>query len=222
MIYLPRAQVKRVIVAAHGARVPRMVRHHPDYANVTPGELALACRAALDDCDARIAALIAIPAEQRTFENTVVAVEEARAAVTEARAAWGLLAEVSPDKDLRGAAQEWAERLDKRTVGIGLDEQVFRAVREYANGTQAPALTGVDARLLGDLQRDYQRSGIGLPTAQRERLRVLFDELVELGSGFTATLAGWRDGIVVDRDELAGLPEAYIEGLERVGDCYRV
>jgi thimet oligopeptidase len=133
-----------------------------------------------------------------------------------------LLAEVSPDKGLREAAQAWSERLDKRAVGIGLDEQVFRAVHEFANGPLAAALTGVDARLLGDVQRDYLGSGIDLPAAQRERLRVLFDELVELGSGFLTTLAGWRDGVVADHDELEGLPETYIEGLERVGDGYRV
>lgn len=212
----------RVMGGAGGVRVRRVDWELLDYAHVTAGELAVGCRGALEECDARIAALIAVPGGRRTFQNTVLALEEARAAVKEARAAWGLLAEVSADKALREAAHEWGERLDKRVVGIGLDERVFRAVREYANGTQAAGLTGVDARLLGDLQRDYRRSGIDLPAARRERLRVLFDELVELGSGFAATLAGWRDGIVVDRDELEGLPEAFIEGLERVGDGYRV
>jgi len=211
-----------MIAAIDAATVSRMTRELPDYANVTPGELATACRAAIEECDARIAALIAVPGGRRTFENTVLAAEEARAAVKEARAAWGLLAEVSPDQGLREAAQEWGARLDKRSVGIGLDERVFRAVREYADGAEAAALAGVDARLLGDVQRDYRRSGVGLPAAQRERLQALLDELVELGSGFAATLASWRDGIVVERDELAGLPEAYVEGLERVGDGYRV
>jgi thimet oligopeptidase len=199
-----------------------MTHELPDYAHATPEALALACRAALEACDARLAELVAVPDEQRTFGNTVVAEEEARAAVAEARAAWGLLAEVSPDHGLREAAREWGERLDKRAVGIGLDEQVYRAVRQYADSAQAAALTGLDARLLGDLLRDYRRSGIELPAARRERLRVLFDELVDLGSGFRAALAGWQDGIVVGRDELEGLPQEFIEGLERVGDDYRV
>lgn len=194
----------------------------PDYATVTSDELVHACCAALEDCDTRIATLVAIPSEQRTFDNTVLALEEARAAVKEARKAWGFLAEVAPDKELRKAAQEWGERLDKRAVGIGLDEQVLRAVSEYTNSTQAATLTGVDARLMNDLLRDYQRSGTGLPPAQRDRLRALLDELVELGSGFTATLASWQDGIVVDRDGLDGLSETFIKQLERVGDGYRV
>ena len=199
-----------------------MSRELPDYANMTSTALASGCRTAIEDCDARIAELVAIPAGRRTFANTVLAAEEARAALREARAAWCMLENAYPDPDLREAAREWGERLDKRTVGIDLDERVHRAVREYAASAQAEALTGTDARLLGDLLRDYRRSGIGLPTAERERIRVLRDELVDLASAFHATLAGWSDGIVVERDELDGLPESYIDGLERVGSGYRV
>ena len=136
-----------------------MSRELPGYGNMTSTALASGCRAAIEECDARVAELLAIPTGQRTFGNTVLAVEEARAAVREARTAWCLLAHAYPDQDLREAAREWGERLDKHTVGIDLDERVHRAVREYAASEQAAALTGTDARLLGDLLRDYRRSG---------------------------------------------------------------
>lgn len=199
-----------------------MGRELPDYASATVGDLAEACRAAVGDCDARIAALVAVPAGQRTFANTVLAVEEARAAVAEAEAAWGVLADASPDDGLRAVAREWGERLGRRKTGIDFDEEVYRAVRGYAASAEAAALTGEDARLLSDLLRDYRRSGIGLPAARRERVRALFDELVELGSAFEAALAGWDDGIVIGREELDGLPESFIDGLRRVGGGYRV
>ena len=199
-----------------------MSRELPAYANITPEDLASACRAALEDCDARIAELLAVPTGQRTFGNTVLAVEEARAVVSEARAAWCLLAAAYPDRALREAAREWGERLDKRKVGIDLDEQVYRAVSEYAASEEATVFSGIDGRLLGDLLRDYRRSGFDLPPAQRERIRVLLDELVELGSAFRASLDGWKDGIVVDRDELEGLSPAFVDGLERVEGGFRV
>ncbi|MGH3187332.1 MAG: M3 family metallopeptidase [Streptosporangiaceae bacterium] len=199
-----------------------MRRDLPDYANATPEDLTRACRAAVEECDAGIAALVAVPAGQRTFGNTVLAVEEARAAVKEAKMAWGLLADASPDDGLREAAREWGEQLAKRKVGIDLDEEVHRAVREYADGAEAAALTGEDARLLGDLLRDYRRSGIELPVDRRERLRVLFDELVEIRSAFEAAVAGWKDGIIVGRDELDGLPETFADGLQRVDGGYWV
>lgn len=143
--------------------MPGMSRELPDYANMTSAALASGCPTAIEGCDARIAELVAIPTGQRTFANTVLAAEEARAALRESRAAWCLLENAYPDADLREAAREWSERLEKRAVGIDLDEQVHHAVREYAASAQAAALTGTDARLLGDLLRDYRRSGINLP-----------------------------------------------------------
>jgi len=204
------------------SRLPGMSGDLPDYANATSTDLDEACRLAMEECGARIAAIVAVPAGQRTFANTVLAVEEARAAMTETKAAWGVLAEGSPDDDLRETAVEWGERLDKRKVGIDFDEDVYRAVREYADGPEPAALTGEDARLLADLLRDYRRSGIELPPADRERLRALFDELIGLRSAFRATLAGWKDGIVVGRDELDGLPESFIDGLQRAEGGYWV
>jgi thimet oligopeptidase len=194
----------------------------PDYASVTREDLAEACRAAVGECDARIAALVAVPAGQRTFANTVLAVEEARAAVAETEAAWGVLADASPDDGLREVARKWGERLGQRKAGIDFDEEVYRAVRGYADSPEAAALTGEDARLLSDLLRGYRRSGIGLLAARRERVRALFDELVELSSAFEAALAGWDDGIVVGREELDGLPESFIDGLQRAAGGYRV
>lgn len=194
----------------------------PDYPNITAEDLAAGCDAALRECEVRLGGLVAVPAERRTFGNTVLELEEARACLVEAYAAWCILAEAYPDLDLQKCAREWGERLTKRTVGIELDEQVYRAVCEYAERDEAAALPEDDARLLAHLLRDYRRSGIGLPEAERGRVRALRDELVELESGFNATLASWSDGIVVDRSELDGLPEVFIEGLERVGDRYRV
>jgi thimet oligopeptidase len=99
---------------------------------------------------------------------------------------------------------------------------VYRAVCGYADRAEAAALTGEDARLLADLLRDYRRGGIGLPAARREQVKALFGELAELASGFEKTLAGWNDGIIVGRDELEGLPESFIDGLQCTGDGYRV
>jgi Zn-dependent oligopeptidase len=111
----------------------------PDYASVTREDLAKACQAAVEECDARIAALVAVPAGQRTFANTVLAVEEARAAVAEAEMAWGVLADGSPDDGLREAARTWGERLDQRKAGIDFDEAVYVTETRMAKTPEAVA-----------------------------------------------------------------------------------
>ena len=194
----------------------------PDYPNLTPTALAEACQGAIDACRAGVAAIVSIPADQRSYANTLLALEEAQQPVVLASGAWTFMADVAVDEALRESAREWKERLGKYTVGLGFDEELYRAVRVFADTPEAATLTGEDARLLEHTLRDYRRNGFELTVEDRRRLRSLFEELVEIESRFMEALGSWQDGIEVEREDLDGLPDSYIDGLQRVGDRYRV
>lgn len=194
----------------------------PDYAAVSPASLEAACAAAVAECDAVVAGVLAVPDGPRTFANTVAALEEARHAVDGARLAWTVLGQVSPDAAVRGAARDGQTRLLRRLNDLDSDERVHAAVRAYAGGAEAAGLGGEDARLLRDVVADQRRQGADLPAEQRSRLRELFAEVLGLCTDFRAALVDWSDGIVVTRGELDGLPDAFVAGLARVGDGYRV
>ena len=49
-----------------------------DFGSLTPEEVARACEAAMRACDAGVAAIVATPADARTFDNTLVALEVGR------------------------------------------------------------------------------------------------------------------------------------------------
>ncbi|MEU4093261.1 M3 family metallopeptidase [Streptomyces sp. NPDC026673] len=194
----------------------------PDYSSLTPAALDEACQGAIDACQAGLAAIVSVPADQRTYANTLLALEEAQQPVALASGAWALMADVAVDEDLRESAREWKERLGRYTVGLGFDEELYRAVREFADTPEAATLSGEEARLLEHTLRDYRRNGFELAAGDRRRLRLLFEELVELESRFMQAIADWQDGIEVGREELDGLPDSFIEGLQRDGDRYRV
>ncbi|MEY9877598.1 thimet oligopeptidase [Streptacidiphilus sp. MAP12-33] len=199
-----------------------MTLQMPDYAAVTAADVERACRTAIQGCDAWTTAAFDVPDGERTFANTVVALEEARLALEEARNAWGILGQVAPDGAVLRAARELRDRLRKRLNELDLDERAQAAVRAYAKTAEAAALTGEDARLLRHLLDQQRRQGAQLSPEQRAHMRELLDELSELGTAFQGTLAEWSDGIVVTGSELDGLPEAFVSSLERVGDGYRV
>lgn len=194
----------------------------PDYANLTPDAITATCEAAIAACNVAVAEIIAIPAAERTYANTLLAIEQAEEPVAVASGAWAFMAYVAADDALRETAREWDERLDKYMVGLGFNEDLYRAVREFADSPAASALTGEDARLLERTLRDYRRNGFEKPADDRHQLRMLFDELVELGTQFRQAIDDWDDGIEVTREDLDGLPESFINGLKRVGPLYRV
>ncbi len=197
-----------------------------NFGELTAEQLGEACGAAMRGCDASIAAIVAVPDDQRTFANTLVALEEAVEPVSQASGQYAFMAYVSADDALRGAAREWDEKLDKYLVGLSFREDLYAAIKAFAGTAEAGALSGEDARWLAHELRDYRRNGFDLPAEQRQRVRALFDELVELDVQFRKNIDEYEDGIVVTREQLVGLPVAWIENLQKVDEAgvtkYRV
>ncbi len=187
-----------------------------NFATLSPEELATACQQAMDRCDEILARVVAVPAGSRTFANTLLPLEEASDFVGEASGQYAFMAYVSADDALRNAAREWDEKLDKYMVGLSFREDLYQAIKEFAATAEAAALTGEDARWLAFELRDYRRNGFDLPAGQRQRVRELFDKLVELDVQFRKNIDEYEDGILVNRDQLAAMPEAWIENLVKV------
>jgi thimet oligopeptidase len=183
---------------------------------LTPAALAEACQRAIDACDAGIAQIVAIAPGVRTYANTMLALEEAVEPVGLASGAYAFLAYVSADDDLRATAREWDEKLDKYTVALSFREDLYEAVRQFAESEEGRSLRGEDERYLAFEMRDYRRNGFGLPKEQRERVRQLMDELVAIGIRFRNNIDDYVDGIDVTREQLAGMPDGWVNSLQQV------
>ncbi len=187
-----------------------------DFSTLTPEAIANACDGAIKASDAALASVVAIAVGERTFANTMAALDEAMDALGQVSGAYAFMSYVSSDDALRTVAREWEAKLDKYMVGLGFREDLYGAIQEFAARPEAAALEGEAARLLEFWQRDYRRNGFELPADEREEVRQLFDELVDLGTSFRNAIDDWDDGIELTREELAGLPKSYIDGLRTV------
>jgi thimet oligopeptidase len=187
-----------------------------DFARLTPESLERFCREAMESCDAAIAAIVAVPDDERTVANTLLALEEALEPVSLASGAYAFMAYVSADDALRERGRELDQELDKYQVGLSFREVLYAAIRAFAAAPGAAALTGESARLLEHELRDYRRNGFELAAAERARLQALFERLVELGVAFRNAIDDWDDAIMVRRVDLAGLPDSFIDGLATV------
>jgi len=187
-----------------------------DFAALTPESLAEACQRAMDGCYAVIADVVAVPDGSRTFANTMLPLEEAAELVAQASGQHAFMAYVSADDALRNAAREWDEKLDKYLVALSFREDLYHAVKAFAASDEANSLRGEDARWLAFELRDYRRNGFDLPPEQRQKIRELFDRLVELDVKFRKNIDEYEDGILVTREQISMMPEAWIESLKKV------
>ncbi|MCR4333941.1 MAG: Zn-dependent oligopeptidase [Patescibacteria group bacterium] len=166
------------------------------------------------------AAIRAIPADKRTFENTVYALEASGEQASDELNRISLLKEVSTDPKIRIAAAQMLESLQKHLVEIEFDPRMYAAMKEYAKKKEK--LEGPEKLLFEDLMKGYARMGLDLPKAQFKKLKTNLKALGELGLAFHHNLNEHKDYMLVTEAELDGLPESYRSNLVKVGEKYKV
>lgn len=161
----------------------------------------------------RYAAIRAIPAAERTFENTVYALEASGYGLSDQINKIAILKETSPEKAVREGAGRVMDSLHKRLVDIEFDPRMYQVIKEYDKKRQK--LAGPEKLLYRDMKRGYERMGFDLPKAKQARLKANIKQLGKLGIAFDKNLNEYKDQIVVSEQELEGLPETYKQGLGR-------
>ena len=132
------------------------------------------------------------------------------------------MAKVHPDPEVRVAASEAEERLDKWATDLTFRRPVYEALITYADSEGAAALEGTSRRLLDHWLRDFRRAGHELDDASRTELQRLQNRLVELPVDSSAISPnGRRAG--AGAFPLDGLPDSYLDGMKTTEDGrYRV
>ena len=151
------------------------------------------------------------------FTNTIRALDDNGVQVGEAMNRLYLIKETSTNAALREAATEAVKQLQDWGVSLDYREDVYRAVKAYAD-TQ-PKLSGEEAKL-----RDYRRAGLALPKAQRDEVEKLRKELSATTTDFDSNITKAKKSIAFTKAELDGAPESLLTapGVKTGEDEYSV
>lgn len=175
---------------------------------------------AIATANAAIATIIAIPDKDRTFDNTIGALDDLYATLENNTSMLVFMSNVSPDAAVREASQAAEEKYNNFGVDVWKREDLYKAVKTYAD--TKPKLEGERARLLEFILRDYKRSGLTLPADQRAKLAEVEKEIGRLGIEFEKNIAEDESVIMLTADELRGVPESVLSRLAKNGDVYVV
>ena len=184
-----------------------------------PQEIKKLKELAIADSRAHIKEFLSIPDTQRTFENTAQALDEL---VSRSNAAiytriFQTIEMTNPDKAMRDTAHDAMLALQYFFVDeIAMAEPMFAAWNAYAQGNALlESLTPVQRYYIEDIYRDFKRSGMHLPAAQKARLKAVKKELAEVASSFESGIAQENRIISVPRQTLDGLDDDFINSLKK-------
>ncbi|OGR51768.1 MAG: hypothetical protein A2049_11520 [Elusimicrobia bacterium GWA2_62_23] len=191
----------------------------PDF-SYTPEQVKSLSETAIEDLEARLKEVVAIPAAQRTFKNTMLAFETATSDFGEAVQVPIMLAYVSDNADLRKAGQELELKISQYSVDLMTREDLFNALNEYA--AKGEKLGEVEGRLLEKTLLDFKRNGLGLEPRKKNKIKKLMKELIGIELQFSKNLREVNDTLEVTEAELKGLPEDFTGRLKKTDNGNRL
>lgn len=163
-----------------------------------------------------LAALIAIPQAERTFENTIMGYERAFDNYGNALGMSGFLSYVSTDKQFRDAANDLQMQISQYMVDVATRRDVYKAIREYTDTN--PRLDPVQAKLVKEMLIGFKNSGMDLNDADLEKFKALNKEKAEYIIKFDKNIQEYKDPLAVTQEQLQGLGEDYIQKLSKTDD----
>ncbi len=189
----------------------------------TPAELEKRVHAAIADAKTAIDAIIEIDDDQRTFANTMQAFDAitSRSDLAIISGSAAIIYLVHPDRAMREKAQAIIEEISTfATAKLENNPALYAAIKSYVQ-QKAPMeqLSEEQLYYIDELMKQFKRSGLELPEDKQTEIRALKNGLTTIGLQFETNIN--NDGnktIVLSRKELQGVPDYFIDSLEKTKD----
>ncbi len=154
--------------------------------------------------------------EERTFLNTVLALDMSDGPFENVFSRINILGEVSPSKEVRDSAYEILLDVSEKMVDLEYDRELYVSMLEYVEGnyeSEKKKLRKEDIKLLEETIREYKRAGFDKDDKTQAEIKKILKKMSKLSQAFSKNLNDYTDYILCTKEELAGMSERYIAGL---------
>ena len=187
----------------------------PPWNLVRPDEFVAAFETAIAMAQADIDAITANP-EAPTFQNTIVALEDAGRALTRLGNMFGVHASslnVGPMPDVQKVVMP---RLAEYEDSVRQNKQLFGRVAAVYEGDELSQLSPAEQRLVDDHYKDFVRNGAKLNDDDKRKLSQINQRLATLFADFSQNVLDDEQDYVtwIDNEaDLDGLPESIVAAM---------
>ena len=180
-----------------------------DFYNIREGDIKAATAMVLSEADTILAEILNIPDTVRTFENTLLRLDDLYNTVSLVWNPTGLLGSVHPSEAIREEADESDINIQHYFIDLSINEKLYQAVSAYSTTDDAATLSGGRLRFLESELRDFKRSGFELDIKKRKKLKEIRNRLSMLSIDFENNIAAYSDTLFITEEMTDGLPDDY-------------
>ena len=192
------------------------------FANLTAEYVNQATDVSISQARESLNKLYAIPKEQKTFDNTMLEIDNIYNKVGNVSNSISLMSNVHPDDAVRNQSEESEAMFAKFYNEISLDENLYRAIKDYSESAEAKSLTGYKARFVEKTVEDFERNGFALSKEKRDELKAINDKLSDLSILFQKNIGEVNDFLIVDETQIDGLEDDYKNARKTEDGKYKI
>jgi peptidyl-dipeptidase Dcp len=183
----------------------------PPFEQVRPEHYMPAYIKAMEVHSAEIDAITSNP-EPATFENTIVAYDEAGELLSRVSAVFGSASGVKSNDEIIAIAKELSPLTSAHSNEIRLNESLFARIKEVYDNRDSLGLDSDQMRLLTETYKSFARNGAELPADKKEELKKINTEIAANQLAFGQNLLKETEWtlLVENEEDLAGLSDAQI------------
>ena len=182
----------------------------------TPEQIHASGQRVMSEADRRYDAIAKLKDGDRTFDNTVLAMEKVGTWAGEEISVPLFLKYVSTDEKIRAAGDTLEVEFSRWAIRTQAREDLYAALK--AGVKKEGPRNDLEKRLVEKMMLDFQLNGLDLEKQKRDRVTELKQKISDLGIAFDTNLNEAQDSLLLTREELAGMPDSYVERLDKAAD----
>lgn len=171
-------------------------------------------------CAGKVTAIIDA-SDKQTKANTLIAFDELLYELNDLSSKLGLIANTFTNDNTRDAAFAASDKLSLYLSNIYLNEGLYKAIKKFTT-TKAALLNTAEKKFLSDALISFEKNGMKLDKAGRDKLEAINTKLIALGNQFDRNIAESKDSLSFTAADLEGIPATATAAWERPGGQYVV